>query len=312
MTELVVLRRLCPGLSAQHTHEPWGAEKRKNKWAFRTDEEAEYPPDLCKAIASAAAAAAHRLGHLRFRLDYQPQISEAPEVKKQRIAGSVQPRGTSVPQIVPEFLCIESVPVPASALSSVTVGSLAPKSLINRPAKVLRLVEGGKEGSVAMAVLGIYRTPDEFAEAACSAKHPFDSISSVPDILRENIYFILVSGKLAVAKHRLEEVRKFALSVKSMESEDAKLFESMDSETKAVLKGKKLASLDRLLREGAYIDSKVALQNVSGFDLTGTPERSGIFKQHASLPSLTPESLKSSSSWVLEMPVTPLKASLSK
>ena len=41
----------------------------------------------------------------------------------------------------------------------------------------------------------------------------------------------------------------------------------MDAETRAVMKGKKLASLRKLLEETGYVDSRVAEQNAVGFEM---------------------------------------------
>ena len=76
----------------------------------------------------------------------------------------------------------------------------------------------------------VFRSPEEFAEAAVTCLHPFDSTSPICDLLRENVFFTLVEGRLALAKARLDGVKAVAKVVSESASLDAECIASMDTE----------------------------------------------------------------------------------
>ena len=88
--------------------------------------------------------------------------------------------------------------------------------------KILRLEEIGGKGSPNSyaAVIGIYRTHQEFVSAASEARHPFDSVCGVPDVLRRNVFFCFTQGKVALAKHRLAVVVRLRNIVQSHKCEE--------------------------------------------------------------------------------------------
>jgi len=155
MPELLGLAKLCPGESSNHVHKPWGVERTGRKsWKFATASEAEYPLILCNEIAKMVLAAAHRCGHPGFDHLQQKSISEGPANKVQRIGAAVQPRGSSVPQLIPEYHWVEEKLVDAKLFDTLTVGQLAPAELSEAKAKILRLSDGGVGGLKFSAVIG--------------------------------------------------------------------------------------------------------------------------------------------------------------
>ena len=299
MPELQGLAKQCPGESSIHIHKPWGVERTGRKsWKFATASEAEYPLILCNEVARMVSAAAHRCGHPGFDHLHQKSISEGPANKVQRIGAAVQPRGSSVPQLIPEYHWVEEKIVDEKLFETLTVGQLAPAELSEVKAKVLRLSDRGVGGLKFSAVIGAFRSPEEFAAAAVTCLHPFDSTSPICDLLRENVFFTLVEGRLALAKARLDGVKEVAKVVSEAAALDAECVASMDPEMARVMEGKKLASWHRLLVETGYVDAAVAMETVEGFSWTGMPKSSGVFRPFTTLPSMSTESLLGSSRWV--------------
>lgn len=292
MPELVRLRTLCPGISPTHKHAPWGAALDAGLWKFRTAEEAVYPALFCTNVADAACEAAVRHGHDNFAIEYQPEVHDAPLNKRVKLAAGEQPRGARVPPLIPEFLSIEKRSVTKEVFESITVGAVLKAGV---ETKVLRKVEGG---GIFEVVMGVYRTPSQFIQAASEVSHPFDSICTVDDQTRRNVFSILSEGKIATARHRINGLKKLSAMLKVNASSDAKALSDLEPAMSKVLDGKKLITLRELLAEFKYADKRIVDDILDGFEHVGIPLPSGIFRKDGQLPSMTPESLKQSSRWV--------------
>ena len=114
---------------------------------------------------------------------------------------------------------------------------MAPAELSEVKAKVLRLSDRGVGGLKFSAVIGVFRSPEEFAAAAVTCLHPFDSTSPICDLLRENVFFTLVEGRLALAKARLDGVKAVAKVVSESAALDAECIASMDPEMARIMEG---------------------------------------------------------------------------
>ena len=292
MPELVKLRTICPGISPTHKHAAWGVAIVSGQWKFRTAEEAVYPALFCKNVADAVCEAAVRHGHDNFAIEYQPELHDAPLNKRVKLAAGEQPRGARVPPLVPEFLSIEKRAVTKEVYETITVGAVLKAGV---EAKVLRKVDGG---GIFEVVMGVYHTPSQFIQAASEVSHPFDSICTVDDQTRRNVFSILSEGKIATARHRVNGLKKLSAMLKVNASSDAKAVSDLEPAMSKVLDGKKLITLRELLTEFKYADKRIVDDILEGFEHVGMPLPSGIFRKDGQLPSMTPESLRQSSRWV--------------
>lgn len=297
--EFLALAKTCDN---SHTHAEWGVSQQSTgSWKFNTADEAEYTSVFCKAVATKVAQAAVRMGHIRYDEILQSDMADVPANKRNKVAAAVQPRGAAVPPIVSEYRCIEAVVIPAAMFSSLLCGKSLPLSLSTGDNKILRLEkQGGDAGPncVFTAIVGFYRTPQEFVAEAAKAQHPFDCVCNVPDVTRHNVFFILTQGKVAVTKFRLSAIQDVKKVVQECEAEDAAILSALPAEIQRVLVNKKFASLKRLLLKYSYVDSKIADELPKGLSYTGTPAPSGIFKSDFRLPSLSESELRNSSRWV--------------
>jgi hypothetical protein len=132
LPELAALGRTCAGSHPPRgpggeLHAPWTVEKRDGAWHFPTAEECEYPPALCEAIATAAAAGVRRAHNAVLRpTSCQPSSSPRSPATPAPTAGSgsaigrrdagrkaerarrraqvgVQSRGRAMPALLPEY-----------------------------------------------------------------------------------------------------------------------------------------------------------------------------------------------------------------
>ena len=201
--------------------------------------------------------------------------------------------------------------MPKADFQALSVGKMLPKHLLSSPHKILRLEHGGSNGSQDpdIAVIGIYRTHKEFVEAALKVTHPFDAVCAVPDVIRHNVFFLLTKGKVAVARHRLNAVKRLRDIVLNHKAEDDAVLAGLPADVRRVLSDKKLASLQAILSEYGYMDKNITKDIAQGFQHTGTPSRSNIFEPDVRLPSISENELKSTSWWVREPTIASIRSS---
>lgn len=173
-----------------HEHLPWNISQVDQQWKFATADEAEYPQELCNAIADIVAKHAglpdpQEPSHVSKRAKPNP-------LAKQRAAeAGRQPRGNLLPQLVPEFKEVRPVSWPFSyapkhgdLVSTAQAKQLAvpagSKVLLPRKgnAKPRPQVEGQLERD--------FHTPDEFTDKAFKVIHPLDSSVTVSDDAKRN------------------------------------------------------------------------------------------------------------------------------
>ena len=87
-------------------HAPWGVSKSEGFWKFATADECEYMPELCTAMAEAAAQA---ISHARgadlttFLATTTSDASRPADRAKLRAQVGLQTRGRAMPKLIPEF-----------------------------------------------------------------------------------------------------------------------------------------------------------------------------------------------------------------
>jgi hypothetical protein len=104
IAELEQIVKVCDG---KHAHEPWGYSFKLQ--GFHTQEEAEYPEELCVKLADILFHRAQAAG-ARASTESLRETGEAEQtatIKKQKILNAMsanrQPRGKLVPPVISEF-----------------------------------------------------------------------------------------------------------------------------------------------------------------------------------------------------------------
>ena len=147
-------------------------------------------------------------------------------------------------------------------------------------------------------VVGIYRTPQQFAEAASSLVHPIDMDAPIPDCLKRNIFFILCNPPEALAKFRLERIKEISLLGKQLLSKNEELVRDLPPAAKKILANRNLALFDALINNSDYPDKQLVPDIIKGMQLTGNAPKSEFFEPKLRMASIDANQLKSSAVWM--------------
>ena len=287
------LSAVCRG---GHPHLPFSVKKDGKSWQFDSAAEAAYPPPLCQKVARLARSHALQIG---FSDPPQPTFESCPDTgptgKRARMKAALGgfARGDKLPQIIPEFK--EVIMIAASKLPpSTKVGDKI--NLNNAQGKVLR-VETEGEGGQHFAV-GIYFSPEEFAQRAHSLQHPVDMDSVVCQMTKENAFWLLTTPAVEVAKFRLAQVSKLRdwLS-KNGNADDANRRQKMAPAQAVIAERKRIAALKWLCEQVQYPDPEATDLLCDGAAVLGYVEPSGIFPKKVAPPSITVKQLSDSCKW---------------
>ena len=288
----------CPGISSSHSHAPFGVSKSEDGWKFDTASEAMYPPLLCKRGADKCVAALEDRGYIPMPPSIHEAISE-PQTKRQYTRATLGRfiRGNRLPQLISEFLEKRDHFVPTSAFEGQTI------KFLNTYAKVLSYKTGEPTGAPEalaspqsrLVSLGVFRTPAQFIEEARNIKHPIDLPSFLPDGLLENIFWLLTTPKEKIAKTRLDKIRQMKLWALELQQENNDILSNLPPEQRAVLNGKHLALMRKVLNEIHYKGTHLVDHIIEGTLLIGDVHRSNIFPPRYKPSSISPADLLSSS-----------------
>ena len=159
------------------------------------------------------------------------------------------------------------------------------------------------------AVFGVYRTHEEFVQAALQAKHPIDFACSFPELLVKNIAKVLNDGpKLVNARRKLEVLKVKKLAVQ-LESEEQKLHQQLNPEMAKLLEGKRLLLWKELMLRTGYDDPTLFDEMLSGFKLVGQAKVSPQFPRGFSSMQQSPEELRRKSLWMRKANLAKCKSS---
>ena len=280
----------CPG---DHVHLPWGYTIRDGKQAFATSEEAAFPDALCSQLADISVSIAVDLGFaLGLKLDRDAPVLITD--KGAAIASGIQPRRNPELSLVSEFKSIQELRVPPGLVAKVSESF--PGAAASR---VLRLFK--KEGDDAddvFAIVGFFRSPEQFFNEALQCVHPADVYNGLPEELVVSVFEILTLGHTEIKRRRLLYLKHVLELAAKLKKDDAKILADMSPERRTVLAGKRFALLKTLLEEGGYTDVAIVDEMVAGIDHVGVPKKSGVFKDGGKLPAFSKDELVRSSPMV--------------
>ena len=94
---------------------------------------------------------------------------------------------------------------------------------------------GSEETKNTTFIVGTYREPEDFIEAALQVRHPVDDIGGVPPALTSNIKWINEQGPVSISKYRLGTIRQLVKLVEDYKSEEAQLHSSWSPNKQHIL-----------------------------------------------------------------------------
>jgi hypothetical protein len=300
---LLQLNRVCPGVSADHVHKPWGVVSGPDGRKFSTAEETAYPLPLAYHIA-------YYLAQELILKGWRPPsdaFSPPDEVSYQYLRSiiGVQHKASKIAPLVSEFLHVISIHVPNNShipilpgekLQTAWRGVPLGSCLLKRPPLRLRWGNGeNNPNSPSNNVLpnnlpnnvspispsvnnplsnvlhfGVYRSGAQFAAAAASAGHPAGGEARLPSALREAIRFVSSRPMHEVPQHRLRTLKFWLARGKELAKSEEELHVSLHPSIKDILAPKRLLLWKEMLEHYQYPDLEVFDEVVSGVCLSGT------------------------------------------
>jgi len=118
-------------------------------------------------------------------------------------------------------------------------------------------------------VVGIPFTPLQYIDALKAAVHPFSGGYPLRQRTADCIETVLRLGPEGVRKHRNRTMSRWHELAQSLSAEEAALHKRLHPDVQAVVKGKRLLLLQRILREICYEDVDAATSMTTGFPVVG-------------------------------------------
>ena len=293
----------------QHDHLPWGVAISSKGHRFNTAEEAEYPQLMCSRISEAIHKAAQALGAQNVSAVSSKRRKAIPLAMAQ--AGK-QPRGNRFPEVLPEFreVCELSFTLPRTKPVPRKLQSHECDLLgVQGGAKLLTCVQAGSVSDVSKNAdetprsckVGIYRTPDEFVEAALRLSHPFDGSSYVDDAVKRNIFELYTLGAKGVKDKRLQAFAYYKRRQLELQSRENALHAMLEPARANIVKDKRFLLFSEMAKDAGVVDDSLLEDLLAGFSLIGQSGCSSLFLEEDTLPAMSREQLMKSSRWSRKM-----------
>ena len=299
------IRTNCPHLlvmtgecNRQHQHLGWG---QLSDGTFATKSESEYSDGMCREMASGFASAVAAKGVTLQATTVNSDIAATSPHKRRRAAMGRQPRGKAIPAVISEFGSVCSIPT----------AELLPDA---KRYKVLRQigVEKGDMETQDKTVVGIFREPDQFVEAAMQAQHPADCQGAIPDLISKSIVKMFESAPHVYVRNMLDGIKELTKLVQDNRDCDAKLLAQTNPHCSRILTGKKLKTMADLILKFNYADKLLPDDTRTGFRISGMQPFSNTFDHEIRLPTSTVESLRLNSAVSNEAVLSRVKSSGNK
>ena len=284
----------------EHLHLNWG---KNSTGKFATSNESEYPPELASKLALIILAEIQERG---YRVLEGFDAPSPPLSKRIRAATTKQPRGKTIPQLIPEFAdviyCMRSE---AENKGHKILRNAVPTDLVLARGQQIEAV--GKVSSTDSpenlippkptdrVAAGVFHTPAEFVSKALALEHPTDSFlkESLPPVLVEAIVNVFGKTLDATATALVNSVKELVKLIKDNEVEDKRVFASMNPNVETVLRGKKLFTMKSLIQRFGYPDVTIVDEMAAGFSLSGMQPFSNAFDHVVRLPTSTADEVRS-------------------
>jgi hypothetical protein len=262
---------------------------------FDTASEAEYPRQLCEALAIAFTMELQAKGLI---WNLEPTLQE----QAAYLANNKQHRGARSHAVISEFKHTIQVTVPADTALPEVVGQDTMHPLAGLPvgAKLVRfqhIHERGCPDALKTAVYGVFRTPQEFLNEALGLRHPFNLPVSGDGDNIETIAKVLQLGKLGTMKFRLQQVQKYRALASELEGEEKLLHDNMHPDLQSVMRQKRILLFKRMMEDAGVVDAQLCEELTNGFRLVGQLESSGQFRPRLKPAELSVEELRRSAKW---------------
>eukprot|EP00435_Cladocopium_sp_Y103_P067691 s116_g30.t1 len=293
----------CDG---SHTHKSWRPTVVNGRISYPTKEEAAYPEVLCERLASIFLHWAKVRG-LAAPTTLIEQLDEHSDAGKRQLF-THQPRSQALKPAISEFGFFIHAALPVCEGNVQAVTATMPKG--TRP--VSRFLHGGFSREAFLAqhgadsyihvslqsgcdfeelVLGVPRDPLQFLKAAVDLGHPRGHLVRIHANLEHAVKANMEWPDHRVCAHRAKVFKGWLQKACELKEQEASLHDSMPPHLRKILGKKKLLLWKHILFSLDYKDAKIIDEVISGFQLTGWANESGVFDRRVRSAGLTVDQL---------------------
>jgi hypothetical protein len=222
----------------------------------------------------------------------------------------LQAKRSRLPPLVPEFrevvevvcACVPDTFIPGFRLKSFFLGIPEGSKLIRRH---IKMGDAGSSNELQPAggkplhvlIFGVYFSPQEFLDRALKVRHPFLAQPPLPDVILCAVFRVCTRSPEATIRSRASEMKRWLSLAKELEPQDEQLMATLHPSVRAVLKGKRLSLLHKLIVESGYSDKELVSDICKGCDVVGMTKPSGAFEKRVKPPRMSEKDLESASRW---------------
>ena len=139
---------------------------------------------------------------------------------------------------------------------------------------------------------GIWRTPEEFMDAAKELQHPFDDIRNLPDELLEAYHHKLVHGAKEVQMERIGILKWIRELRDELQVQESQLKESMHPRVRGVVKNRQITLIEKLLKHTGFVDMQPVVDALKhGVNIVESVPFSPAFPPRYDPPQMTVDQL---------------------
>ena len=141
-------------------------------------------------------------------------------------------------------------------------------------------------------VVGIPWSPEEFIQKALEVKNPKDMLRGIPEELQCTIDHLCNMHPAEVARHRLENLKRWMSRAKELEPVEARLKELMPRHCREILSNKRLQLFKEMLEASEHEDLSLVSDMSEGFKLSGPIPKCDAFRAKRTSATLTTAALR--------------------
>jgi hypothetical protein len=294
--ELQSLRKTCNHQKWEHESSGVSWSTADNGWKFATEDECEYPTELCQEIARAIASEAQIKTCLPPARRKQTSKHSTKTAAERATVGKQSKRHIR-PEAVPErqqaiFIYVTSTE--DANTWKLNIGNLRePKTILGTklPAgtRIHKVIEQSKSGQESgpndqqhwLCEIHLPWSEDEFFNQATSIPHPSEAEPPIPDRTKRAIFEILASSpeqRKGKQEEKLDLIRQLAKGLAPREEAAKK---QIKESVRKVNKKKQTILTAKLLRKINYGDLDVVHRLLTGSPLVGTMRQTTVFEQRS-------------------------------
>ena len=149
--------------------------------------------------------------------------------------------------------------------------------------------------SAMIGSLGCDGRQNRFLQQACNVKHPFDSFSGLPEVVKTACEYVADMRTVDLVNFRCSKLGSWLQLAGKLKSEEEKLKAGMAATRRRILDSKRLLLMKHIIEQEGYEDTSLADELMTGFSLVGDVPKSNVLPQKMTPASMSTQDLQSNS-----------------